>query len=77
MPSQVTFTGSLGPGQSVTSKVFPNVIGVNLRILDGVADISYRPNVGDQVKIVSVQISNSATLTDTIASGNHTIAIST
>lgn len=75
MPSTVTFTGTLGAAVAVTSLVFENVLRVDLRIADGVADIYYRGSDNSEVKISSVQISDSATLTDTVASGVHTIAI--
>lgn len=71
MASQVTFTGSLGAGVAVTSKVFSEVTRVDLDIARGVMFIYHSGGITD------VELSNVATLTDTIASGNHTIVAST
>lgn len=77
MPSQVTFTGQLGAGVTVTSKVFTNIIRLDLDIARGVAGIYQQMSATEPPAVTWVSISASATLTDTIASGNHTIVIST
>lgn len=73
MPSTVTFTGQLGPGLTITAKVFSNVTDVDFQIDRGVLQITH----GIPQQITHLELSNTATVTDTISSGNHTFTIST
>ena len=74
MPSKVTYTGTVGPGITATAVVFNNVSRLNLDFSAKTGTIYY--NNGDGPAIAGVTLNGVTTLTDTIASGNHTIVIS-
>jgi competence protein ComGC len=69
MPSQVTVTGKTGPAQTVTAQVLTNVTQFNLDLERDVAQV-----VSNGL-IKEFDISATATITDSISGGNHTIVI--
>jgi len=69
--SQITVTSTIGPGQAITAKVFPNLRALHLDIVRGVLTIEC---TGKQP--VDVSLSAVTTLTDTITAGDHVIVAS-
>lgn len=71
MPSQITVTSSIGPGSTISSRVFTPITGLILDIARGVLTIQ----VQNQPSI-DVSLSGITTFTDTISGGNHTVVAS-
>lgn len=71
MPSQITVTSSIGPGQTITTKVFSDLKVLHLDIARGIMTIE---SINKQP--VEVSLSGITTLTDSISSGLHTIVAS-
>lgn len=68
----VTYTGVMGPGTTITSQAFANTTRLLLDFAKGTGEITF----GTPSKIAIVSINSTTTITDTIASGVHTIVIS-
>ena len=69
MPSQLTFTGPIGPGNTVTAKVFTGVTNVDYNLTN------YNMRIVCDQGIIFVDINAITTITHTISSKNHTITI--
>lgn len=72
MPSQLTYSGSTGPGQALTTALFTDVTELNydlphktLKVVWGIPSIT-----------TVLSLSASTTVTHTISGGNHTVTIS-
>lgn len=71
--STLTFTGQLGPGNSVTAYVFSDVTEANFNFANGTLQITH----GTPKRTQTLELSNIATLTDTITAGVHALVLST
>lgn len=75
MPSQLTYTGKIGPGNTLTSKVFPDVRMMAFDFDKRVLQVNYYQ--GSEPEEVHLDMAGgTVTLTDTIAANQHTIVIS-
>lgn len=73
--SRVTYTGRIGPGVTLTSKVFNDVKNFSMDFVKRVLTITYMLN--NEQLTTELDISGaSMTLTDTITANDHVIAIS-
>lgn len=73
--NKVTYTGTIGPGNTVTSLVFNDVVDLRFNFIEQTVTISY--TTAGAMKVVTLSLSNEATVTYTIATGIATVAIST
>lgn len=70
MPSQLTYTGSIGPGQALTSQVFTDVTDLTFDLIGKMLFVSWGvPNVTAQLSLAA-----NATVSWTISGNNHTIS---
>ena len=72
-----TVTGHIGPGDSMTSQVFPNCANINFNIAAGTITIVWVPNGKATQIITHIEYSDIATVTYTISAGVATVTIST
>jgi len=75
MPTKLTYTGGIGPGNSVTSLVFNNVVDMEFNFIDKVIIVSYLDAAGMN-KVQSLDLNVLTTITWTTASGVGTITMS-
>jgi hypothetical protein len=76
MPSTLTFTGPIGPGNSLTSKVFNNVIRADWRLKDKVLEVEQSSDNPQGNYITELDVRSITTVTHTISAGDHTITVS-
>lgn len=75
MPSQVTYTGKIGAGVTLTAKVFPDVRQLTLDFDKRTCQLNYYQ--GSDPEDVTLDMSGgTVTLTDSVTANQHTIAIS-
>ncbi len=72
--NNVTITGKVGPGITITAQLFNNVTNLEFDYVAGTIWISYNDN--ETIKRVSVQLTGTTTVTYTISSGIATVTIS-
>lgn len=72
MSSQATVSGKIGPGNTITSKVYTDVIAFSVDIINGILQLTL---VGGIIK-EAIDISAATSFTVTISSGVYTITIS-
>jgi len=70
MPSTVTVTGTIGPGNSFTSAVYSNV--ESFQFVDGKELLIIKQTDG---KITTVSIVSAATLTLTVSGSSYTLTV--
>jgi len=75
MPTKLTYTGGIGPGNSVSSLVFNNVVDMEFNFIDKVIIVSYLDAAGMN-KVQSLDLNVLTTITWTTASGVGTITMS-
>ena len=75
--NKITLTGKLGPGNNVTALVIEYVTVWTIDFLAGIISITWGNSDGSNQKTQTFQLATIATLTDTITSNVHVIAIST
>jgi len=74
--NNLTITGKIGPGTTITSLLFSNVQVIDFDFVKQVITVTYLTAGGDK-KIQTFDLAVEATVTYTIASGVATITIST
>lgn len=72
MPSQVTVTGTIGPGSAVTAMVILNVSGFSIDTLNKILTVTTADGQGPRI----ISITAATTLTLTVSGANYTLAIS-
>lgn len=72
----VTFTGKIGPGNQLTSKLFSRVRAVNLDLEDGVMEVIQASDNPQGNTVTQLELAGITTLTDTITAGVHAIVAS-
>jgi hypothetical protein len=75
MPTKLTYTGGVGPGNSVSSLVFSNVVEMDVDFNKKVIILTYLDAAGQQ-HVQSLDLNVLGTITWTTASGVGTIAMS-
>jgi hypothetical protein len=78
MPSQVTYTGKIGPGATLTAKVFSDVRRMAFDFEKRTLQLNYYNGIGggDPEEAILDMSGGTVTLTDTITANNHVVAIS-
>ena len=76
MPTKLTYTGGIGPGNSVTSLVFNNVIDLEFDFNKKVIIVTYLTTGGINPLVQSLDLNVLSTITWTTASGVGTITMS-
>lgn len=76
MPTKITYTGGIGPGNSVTSLVFNNVTDMEVDFVKKVIIVSYLSASGNNPLVQSLDLNVLGTITWTTASGVGTITMS-
>lgn len=77
MPNNLTITGKVGPGTTVTSLIFTNVDEINFHLTDKVLEVKYFTDGSNNLEIQHFDLAVEATVTYTISAGVATIVIST
>jgi hypothetical protein len=73
--NNLTITGKIGPGNTVTSLLFANVTDVDFQVARGVLQVSFLTS-GGQPKTQSFDLAQSTTVTYSISGGVATITVS-
>lgn len=76
MPSQVTFTGKIGAAVQLTAKVFLDVRRFALDFEKRTLQLNYVNPDGDSEEAILDMSGGTVTLTDTVTTNQHVIAIS-
>ena len=75
--ANTTITGQIGPGQTITSQLFPNTSSIKFDITANVIEVRWTPAGKATGQIAYIEYSNIATVTYTISAGVATITVST
>ena len=73
MPSTLTVTGVVGPGKTLTTQVFNNVVSVKLEFTKKVLRVEYNAN---GLTTVDIDVSGATTYTLTYSAPNYTFTVS-
>jgi hypothetical protein len=76
MPTKLTYTGGVGPGNSVTSLVFNNVIDLEFDFNKKVIIVTYLTTGGINPLVQTLDLNVLSTINWTTASGVGTITMS-
>lgn len=69
----ITVTGKIGPGNTLTSKVFSNISAYDFDVVNNLLVMRTTNNLVEQVDI---SLATTVTITLSAAAGNHTVTIS-
>lgn len=76
MPSQVTYTGKIGPGNTLTTSIFPDVRRFAMDFVKRTIEMTYVLPHQEPKDVVLDLAGGTVTLTDTVAVNQHTIVVS-
>jgi len=76
MPTKLTYTGGVGPGNSVSSLVFNNVIDLEFDFIKKVIIVTYLSSNGIDPLVQTLDLNVLSTITWTTAAGVGTITMS-
>jgi hypothetical protein len=71
----LTFTGPIGPGRTITAKVFNNVKDVHWKLEEEVLEIIQRSDNPQGNYITELDIAASTTVTHTVTATVHSITV--
>ena len=73
MPSTATVTCKIGPGNTLTTKLFSNVTSYHLDAPNEVLTLAYNDSMGQH--IVDLDVSAGTTWTLTVSGNNYTLTV--
>jgi hypothetical protein len=76
MPSQVTYTGKIGPADTITAKVFPDVRTFLMDFDSRTLEMDYYEPPGQQHHAIVDLGGATITVTDSVTANQHTIVVS-